>query len=220
MKILIFGDSFSAERYDQLVYSDFLQSDFGFETKNLAKMGSSNDLIYRTVIENCINQDPDNTFVLVGWSYYHRQEVVDADEICKKYSNYLNLVTLDWILDSGHAKSHHKELSLYSWNFPKLLVDFTTNLFMLSQWLQYKGFNYKFFSGADNSILHPWFIEQLDKHLNFYQDIKNNKNIFDINGFSIPKWAETNNIRTKHTGHLYEDGHKVFAKFVNDNFIR
>jgi len=219
MKILIFGDSFSANINEGNVYADFLSFNHGHEVENFARVGVSNDFIHRYVIENCLDRDSKDTFVLIGWSYLHRQEVNDYDHIVEdsfKFSG--NLVTLDWILKSEKAKSHHKELAMYDWNFVKLLTDFYTNAYILSQWLELKGFKYKFFN-ADPGEIHTYFIQQMS-FLKVYQAVCANKNIINFDDFSIPTWAKENNLETKPTGHLNsEKEHEIFADFINKNFL-
>ena len=89
--IYVNGDSYSERRVLDGAWSDYL----GVETHNNAKIGSSNDRIIRTTIED-IHQLGTNNIekVIIGFSFVMREEVWWDNE----------LVTLDSLRDEKNAR--------------------------------------------------------------------------------------------------------------------
>jgi hypothetical protein len=203
MNILVNGDSYSALDKHNNAYSQHLLGNI----TNIAERGCSNDRIFRSTIEYCIHTKPD--FVIIGWSFIHRQEVVDAHN---------RFITLDFVLNEKKVADHYKMLADYDWNYKKLMLDFYTQVYTLSSWLALQNIKYSFFSAADNSIntinYHPDLLEY-----NIVKSVLNDKHIQDLHSWSIKGWSEKYNVNTTPTGHLLFPGQKLFAEYINDNFI-
>lgn len=202
MNVLVNGDSFSAPDKNNSSYSNFLTGN----VTNIAERGCSNDRIFRTTFEYCLTNKPD--FVIVGWSYIHRQEVTHNHA----------LKTLDWVLDEKHVDDHYKMLVDYEWNYKKLITDFYTQVSILSSWLESNNIKYYFFSAADNSFQTLEHYSNL-LELEFVKHVLNNSSIANLHNWSIKHWAETANVNTKPSGHLLFDGQRKFAEYINENII-
>ena len=53
-------------------------------------------------------------------------------------------------------------------------------------------------------------------YMEVYKSINSNINIINLNQFNIPNWGIENKVKQTPTGHLLQDGHELFAKFLID----
>jgi len=223
--IYVNGDSYSARMTNQQVYSDFLRKRLQQFVINQAVIGSNNNRIFRTSIESLIKlrqASPDNEILaIIGISFVTRDEIWYEDNDQKILSKIpdLNhypeskLITADFLL-SDNMWSTAKAI-LLDLNINRQLTHFYTNLFMFVNTLKMYNIDYLIFSGANNE---NWGNAQWNylKSLEMFKICGTDSNIIDLHKFSIPKFAETNNIATTSTGHLLEDGHEKFSQFLLD----
>ncbi len=168
-----------------------------------------------------------NPLVIIGWSFIRRMEVWyygESDDIKKRApDNYARttadryrFITLDWILGTKEATDYHKNLLIDDPSYlHKIIVDFYTDIFLLSNYLKSKNINYLFFSGANNEECNPyWFQPATDLHMCYH--VLNNDCIKPIHEFSIANWAKTHDKDCTETWHLSENGHKDFSKVIQE----
>lgn len=224
--IFVNGDSYSAPTTHQ-VYADFLSKELGIPVTNIAVVGSNNQRILRSSINqlNDLQAQYSNPLIIIGWSFIRRLEVWYYGKKSNVLSripdrtlvdDHLNprLVTLNVLLSLNEATLEQKSLVNEDLFIHKQLTDFYTNLYMFSQLLDSRGLKYFCFSAAKNFDCpvddFPWI-----NSLNFVQDVINNPNIYKLHDFCILDWAKTNDPGSHPiTGHLSEYGHEQFAKLI------
>ena len=219
--LLINGDSYSAEIKNSKVYGDFLSEALGIPIKNFARAGSNNKRILRSTIEYLseIKQQYHNPLVVVGWSFVRRQEVWyygnNTDIIQKIHDNpNSRLVTLDHLLNAKEATLEQKSMVLPDLQIHKSLVDFYTDLYLFSNFLQCQNVKYFWFSSARNTDCPVHCFPYLAS-LKQVQAVSQDPNIFQLHDFCIINWAKENDPEADPvTGHLSENGHKKFANFL------
>lgn len=217
--IIVNGDSYSAVDYRHRVYSDYLADKLNIPVINISAVGSSNDRITRSTIEQIIKTSDQftNPLVIVGWSFIRRIEVwyygKNTNILNRGYDN-LNFVTLEWLINAGEATLEQKCLINDDLFVHKQLMDFYTQVYLLSQFLKNNNCAYFFFSAAKNCEVpincFPA-IEQLEQ----VQAVSRDPSIFNLHSFYIMDWALQNDPDcNKTTGHLSNDGHKKFSEFL------
>lgn len=202
------GDSYSASAPTS--WADGLANSLGTNYKNDAQPGCSNHRIFRSSIEQLINlkKQYSNITTVIGFSFVTREEVWDE--------RTGSLFTLDKLLKRRKINDELK-LKLTDLNINHQMVHFYTNLFMFVNLLESWNINYLLFSAAKNIDFQFMNWDHL-KSLEIYKSISSNKKIIDLHSFCIPEWAKQNNVKTTDTGHLLADGHKIFAKYLLDNY--
>lgn len=224
--IIVNGDSYSAKTHHK-VYSDFVESDTNIPVINLAVAGSNNQRIARSTIEKLIEvkEKYKNPLVIVAWSFIRRIEVwyyghnpgviskipdrVDAPDHLQS-----RLITLDMLVNLGHATLEQKCLVNEDLFVHKHLIDFYTMLYSFAHTIQSLGADLFCFSAAKNTDIpvHSFpYIESLRQ----VQWCQQQPNIHKLHDFCIKDWAELNDPhRNAVTGHLGEDGHRKFANEI------
>lgn len=217
--IIVNGDSYSAASHKQRVYSDYLADALNIPVVNIAAIGSSNDRITRSTIEQVIKTTSQfaNPLVIVGWSFVRRIEVwyhgKKLSVLTRCFDN-LNFVTLDWLMAEGEATLEQKCLVNEDLFVHKQLMDFYTQVYLLSQFLKNNNYSYFFFSAAKNCEI-PINSFPAIEQLGQVQAVINDPSIFDLHDFYIMDWAFKNDPGCHQvTGHLSEDGHKKFSIFL------
>jgi len=225
--IYINGDSYTALA-DNNVYSDFLQEYFpNTSIRNAAIRGSNNDRIFRSSVEH-ISSLGGKSLVIIGFSFLTRQELwydgnrkdiiaTANDETIRDYPIVRDLpfpipmITLDKVYKKENTELY--KMLMVSENIVKKLIDYYTNLVMLRGFLRDRGIDYIIFSAANNSDL--GYENEFIYKTNVYKTVQQDKRIKDVEEFSIPFFAANHELRTTSTGHLLEDGHKEFAKYLH-----
>ena len=224
--ILINGDSYSAKNHKHKVYSDFLQQQFDVPVYNYAWPGSNNQRIIRSTLEH-VHQYK-NPLVLIGWSFIRRIEVwyygnkrsilnriPDRDQTIDDSKNP-RLTTLDILLTENEATLEQKCLVNEDLFVHKQLTDFYTGLYMFAHTLESMNIQYKFFSAARNTEI-PINSFPYIESLHQVQWCAQNKNFYKLHDFCILNWAKENDPDAHPvTGHLSENGHKLFANFLQE----
>jgi hypothetical protein len=222
------GDSYSAPD-NHKVWADYVAVDLGLPLTNLAVSGSNNKRIMRSTIEY-IESDGmigKNPLVIIAWSFIRRLEVWyygESEKIKSKApdnhsrvsEDRYRFITLDWLLGTKESTDYHKNLVIEDrMHLHKILVDFYTDLFLFSAYLNAKNIDYLFFSGANNEECNPyWFVPATDLHMCYH--VLNNNRVKSIHDFSIAHWAKQHDKDCTETWHLSENGHKDFSKIVGE----
>jgi hypothetical protein len=228
--LLVNGDSYT-EPTDTLVWADHLGLELGVPVVNLAIRGSNNKRILRSTIEylesdHMLGKSP---LVVIGWSFLRRLEVWyygDKKELLDRAPDNqdrgpdarLRFITLDWLLDSKEATDYHKNLIINSPNeLHKMIVDFYTDLFLMTRYLKSRAINYFFFSSGIQEELNPyWFMPATDLHLCY--SVLNDPAIINFSDFSLAKWSKENDPNCREvTHHLSPEGHKKFSHFLKES---
>lgn len=233
--IIVNGDSYSASHTNDMVYSDHVSQHLNIPVFNIAKPGSSNDRITRSLIEKVleISSSYNSILVLVAWSFIRRKEVwyygnnenvffrmPDASPDPAKLTKNLRLVTLDFLLNLNEATLEQKALIDTAGNIHKQLVDFYTHVFLTSQFLKNNNIDYRFFSGANNSDIKISAFPAIE-NLQQVQAVLNDSNVFQLHNFSVQSWAQSNDPYHKpQTGHLSAQGHKAFSNWIIERIIQ
>jgi len=217
--IIVNGDSYSACSNEHRVYSDYLKDVFNVPVFNISVIGSSNDRITRSTIEQVIKTTKQfkNPLVIVGWSFVRRIEVWyygDKHGLVDRQHDNLSFVTLNRLLNAGEATPEQKCLIDEELFVHKQLMDFYTQVYLLSQFLENKNISYLFFSAARNCDLPINSFPEIEQ-LHQVQAVLKNPNILNLYVFNIHDWAiEHDPDHSKLTGHLSESGHKKFSTFL------
>lgn len=217
--VIVNGDSYSALQLGHKVYSDHLQQRLNIPVFNIASVGSSNDRITRSTVEQVLTTAAQfvNPLVIVGWSFIRRIEVwyygQNPKGLAQRHDNS-NFVTLDWLLHQGLATVEQKCLINDDLFVHKQLMDFYTQVYLLSQFLQHHNCAYFFFSAAKNCELPMHCFPDLEK-LQQVQAVIRDPAIFDLHDFYVMDWALSNDPQCNPTtGHLSAYGHEKFASLL------
>lgn len=215
------GDSYSAP----IGWPEQLASRLDVTCYNLSVIGSSNDRILRTTIESVEKYISQNLkpYVIIGWSFIQRTEIwyhgPDERIIRRGRQSNLNqssrLVTADWIPDN-ELSQQIKEMIASVEAIDKKIIDWYTDIFLLSRYLRAHAINYVFFSAADNK---PFPINSWPdfKDLALVRNVNQDPGIYKLHDFCIPDYARKYDKDCKEpTGHLSAEGHKKFSDFMFD----
>jgi len=234
--IIVSGDSYSALHMHtkDMVYSDYISQRLDIPVFNIAKPGSSNDRIMRSLVEKTLEMLPryKSILVLVALSFIRRREVwyygnseniffrmPDVSPDPADWPKNLRLVTLDLLLKHNEATLEQKVL-IDPTQIHKQLVDFYTNIFLTSQFLKNNNIDYRFFSGADNSDANINCFPAIE-NLQLVQAVIKDPKIFQLGNFSIQSWAKSNDPEhSPTTAHLSPQGHENFSKLVIERIIQ
>jgi hypothetical protein len=216
--IYVNGDSYSAENSGSKCYSDFLHDKLNIPVFNKASAGGNNYRITRIALENILemkSQHP-SMLAILGMSFITRDEIwyddIEQSQVIPDRAEFpQSRLATSRVLDNGPwDKIKDRIVDL---NINRQLVHFYTNLYMLTQTLENFGIDYFIFSAARNDGWREanWsFINSLQ----IVKECNSNPKIFNLHDFSIPVFAEQNNIKTTNTGHLFENGHDKFSDFL------
>jgi hypothetical protein len=222
--IFINGDSYSQEITNSKVYANYIGEAFDLPVINKAVAGSSNKRILRSSVEyiNELLANGKTPLVIIGWSFIRRIEVWyygNSRSILnkipdKKNAAYLKTITLDWLVDSKEMTLAYKSLINNDLEIHKALLDFYLDLYLLKNFLQSKNLNYLFFSAARNTDCPLNCFPDITTQ-NFVTDVAADSKIYKLHEFCIMNWAFENDSECHSvTGHLSENGHKSFSKFL------
>jgi hypothetical protein len=222
--VFINGDSYSASNSKFKVYGNYIAEKLNLPLINLAKSGSNNDRILRSSIEFLEGTNFKSPMVIIGWSFIRRLEVwyygnnekvlsYIPDQDHKDHKN-LKFITLDHLLNENEATIEQKALVNEDLFVHKQLVNFYTDLFLFSKYLQNQNFKYFFFSAAKNNDM-PINCFPAVENLCMVQTVTRDPNIYKLHDFYIKDWANTyDNQAHNVTGHLSVDGHQKFADYL------
>lgn len=209
-----------------LVFSDYLQQHFpNTQFINNAIAGSNNDRIFRSSIEHILDLVNKNksVFVIIGFSFCSRHEVVYKgnnqsltdvihNHMCRDFNNIkYPLTTLDRILHDDPSVFHQTQYD--NLDRTQQVLEFCNKLIMFAGWCKSLGVEYFLFSGSNNTDVAKcnW---DVIKNTQAYNNIQNDKCIHNIFNFCIPHYAQQNNFETTSSGHLLQNGHENFAKYL------
>lgn len=210
------------------VYSNYLEKDLNVPVYNIAAIGTNNQRIVRSTIEQVLElkQQGKTPLVLIGWSFVRRIEVwyygnkksvLDRIPDCKKGNDeHRNpkFVTLDVLLSENEATVEQKCLINEDLFVHSQLTTFYTNLYLLANTLESLGLEYRFFSAAKNTDMPVNSFPYIES-LRQVQWCINNKHFYQMHNFCVLNWAKENDTDANPTtGHLSVEGHKKFAKFL------
>lgn len=222
--VFVNGDSYSAPINQSKVYAEYVAEYLRLPLINIAVPGSNNDRILRSSVEFLSTSDYQSPLVLIGWSFIRRLEVWYygnnqkilnrlPDKTSDDHKN-LCLVTLDWLINENEATIEQKLLINEDLFVHKQLVNFYTDLFLFSKYLQKQDLTYFFFSAAKNNEI-PIHCFPSIENLSMVQSICQDPNIHQLHDFFIMDWAKKHDPGSHPvTGHLSPDGHKKFANYL------
>jgi len=162
--------------------------------------------------------------VIVGWSFIRRLEVwyygsnkrvlnLIPDQSSEEHKN-LRLVTLDWLINENEATVEQRALIDEDLFVHKQLINFYTDLFLFSNFLQKRNISYFFFSCARNNDT-PINCFPAIENLNMVQEVTQDPNVYKLHEFFIMDWARKYDADASPlTGHLSANGHKNFADYL------
>lgn len=229
--LLVNGDSYSATQLQHKVYSYFIAEDLGIESVNIAKQGSNNDRIFRSTVEAVLDllAQGHRPMVIVGLSFIRREEVwlTDIDSIMsarvkEQYpritndSQILPTATLDWVVSDPRWKKQFQHLVIEDFYIHKKLLDFYTNVFLLTSFLRLHQLPYLIFSAAKNTESPVESFPAID-NLQLVKEVIKDPFVIDLHTHHVMEWAKNNDPKAnKTTGHLSEDGHRKYATWLLD----
>lgn len=220
--LLVNGDSYSAPTETFPVYADIIANKLKVPLHNLAVRGVSNDRITRSTVEQIEKLKKQNIkpFVLIGWSFVSRVEIYyhgPTHEVINRAPDSLErLITLDWVPDNEVNKELKDYLSSID-TIEKKMIDWYTQLYLLSNYFKLADIPYWFFSAADNSYFDITNYKSY-QDLHIVQSVLNDQKIYKLHQFHIRTWGDTNDPqRSPKTFHLSESGHRKFSDFVLEN---
>ena len=214
--VFVNGDSYST---GNLTYGDYLAEYFRVPVKQFAQAGSSNDRILRTTIEYLheIRKQYKNPLVIIGWSFVRRIEIwyyENKKRVLRliKDNPQSRFITTDWLLPE-ELTLEQKAMVPIDLHIHKKLTDFYTQLYLFGNLMDNMNLDYFCFSGADNTDCPTHCFPYIDS---LYQIkwVQQNKAMFRLHDFCVANWAFKNDSECKSTGHLSEQGHRKFAKFI------
>ena len=223
-EIIINGDSYSATGRVR-PWGTELGQQLQTPVTNIARIGSNNDRITRTTIEQVLACDQNKKLlVIVGWSFIRRIEVWYYGDNTKVKSHmpdqhkeeWLNprFITLDALANLNEITLEQKCLINEDLFVHKQLTDFYTNVYLLSQFLQNQKADYLFFSAAKNSEI-PISSFPYVENLQQVQKVLGDHRIMNLHDFYVHQWAlENDTDANQTTGHLSNTGHCKFANFI------
>ena len=158
---------------------------------------------------------------IAGWSFIRRLEVWyygNNHQVNSRIPDQLTgdtkLVTLNVLFNLNEATLEQKSLINEDLFIHKSLIDFYNNLYTFGHWLESQNINYFWFSAACNtdSPIHCFpYIQSLKQA----QWVTQNPQIHQLHEFCILDWAKKNDPASHPvTGHLSEQGHKMFSKII------
>ncbi len=219
--LVVNGDSYSAEFDSFPSYGKLIAKQMNIPFCNLAVVGSSNDRIVRSTLEyyESIKNNYKNPLFVIGWSFLHRIETWycghNAQVLKRAPDNLSRLVTVDWIPDN-ELSDNIKSLITDITTVDKKIIDWYTNLYMLSNFFTKSDIDYWFFSAADNTSFDITTFGSFST-MKIVNHVMNNNRIFNLHNFCVSKWsAQHDSNRTPTTGHLSQFGHEKFSKFILD----
>lgn len=207
--IIVNGDSYTAETYEHMVYSQYIsETSDHHHVLNYAMAGCGNKRIFRSTVEAVAQAKKDfsNILCIIGYSFLHRKEIWyegnDEKLLARCYNT--RLITSSWLNDDIPT--------IYELNDNLVLTQFYDDLFMFYNTLENLNCKYYIFPGAQNlfCIKYKKYLENLYT----YQMCKSNVNIVPMESFCIANFARSKNLPTKFTGHMNQQGHREFAKHL------
>ena len=222
--VIVNGDSYSAPNSQFRVYAEYIAKKLNVPLVNLALVGSNNERILRSSIEYLSTTNFNSPLVLIGWSFVRRLEVWYygnnkkvlgrvPDQSHEEHKN-LRLITLDHLINENAATIEQRALINEDLFVHKQLVNFYTNLFLFSTFLQKEHINYFFFSAAKNNEI-PLHCFPAIENLSMSQSVVRDPNVYKLHNFFIQDWSKKHDPESiSATGHLSASGHKNFADYL------
>ena len=222
--LLVNGDSYSAPFGNQ-EYGVRLSAEMKLPLINLSKSGSNNDRIFRSTIEavNHLTAQNKEIFVVLALSFVRRTEVwvTDADkhrialqreQFPQQNEEHLVLptFTLDWVKHLPGLASQFKHLVVDDFYVHKRLLDFYTQIFLVSSFLKMRNIPYVIFSAARNTDC-PIKCFPAIQNLSIVQQVITDPAILNLHDDCFLDWASRNDPDADVTGHLSVEGHIKYA---------
>ena len=214
--IVINGDSYSAIDRRFPVYGHHLERELGIPVINIAFPGSSNDRITRSTIEHVssLQQKFTNPLVIINWSYTSRQEIWYTGKnyrIKETFIDNSQFITMDWLMtEQEMTKEQKASLIFRQQQTHKQLTDFYTQLLLVSNFLENHHIDYLFLC---TNIPLPNDCRSYIESLHSYKWCTKNPKFLKL---TISDWGLANDTECAPTGHLSENGHKIFANFLQE----
>ena len=222
--LLVNGDSYSAPFGNQ-EYGARLSAEMKLPLVNLAKAGSNNDRIFRSTIEavNHFTAQQQKVFVVLALSFVRRTEVwiTDANEhgVVLQKEQFpeqdrehlvLPTFTLDWVQNLPRLASQFKHLVVDDFNVHKKLLDFYTQIFLVSNFFKMQNIPYVIFSAARNTDC-PVNCFPAIQNLSMVQQVIADPAVVPLHDDCFLDWASRNDPDANVTGHLSAVGHAKYA---------
>jgi len=222
--VVVNGDSYTAPDNQFKVYAEYVAEKLNLPLVNLACPGSNNERILRSSTEFLLKTGFKSPLIIIGWSFIRRLEVWYygnnkkilnriPDQSVEDHAN-LRLITLDHLINENEATIEQCALINEDLFVHKQLINFYTDLFLFSNFLQKEKISYFFFSGAKNNEI-PISCFPAIENLNMVQKVALDPNIYKLHDFFIMDWSRKHDPDASPvTGHLSADGHKNFADYL------
>lgn len=222
--LLVNGDSYSASFGNQ-EYGARLSAEMKLPFLNLAKAGSNNDRIFRSTIEavNHFTAQQQEVFVVLALSFVRRTEVwfTDADKygVALQKEQFppqdgdhlvLPTFTIDWVHSLPGLASQFKHLVVDDFDVHKKLLDFYTQIFLVSNFFKMRNIPYVIFSAARNTDC-PVKCFPAIQNLSMIQQVIADPAIVPLHDDCFLDWASRNDPAASVTGHLSAEGHTKYA---------
>ena len=230
--LLVNGDSYSVPLpgEQQFTYANQLQTITGINRMvNLALEGSANSRIIRSTVNYILSNTDKKILCVLGLTYPTRFEVQLAEKDFKLLNESIDRVKqynqLDWNSDnfpnfltsSWVDSTEYQILTSLTYDWQSLCyTNYYNDLFMLVNTLESLDVDYFIFNAApdmDGPSKDHEFLSLLPaKKL-----LDNNTRV--MLQFSIPQFAEDNNLKHTDTGHMYGCGHEFFSNFLYKKMV-
>jgi hypothetical protein len=222
--VIVNGDSYSAAKDQFKVYGEYIAEKLNLPLVNLAVQGSNNERILRSTTEFLLGTDFKSPLVIIGWSFIRRLEVWYYGSNKKVISRIpdqspedhtsLRLITLNHLINENEATIEQRALINEDLFVHKQLINFYTDLFLFSKFLQKEEISYFFFSGAKNNEI-PIHCFPAIENLSMVQSVTQDPSVYKLHDFFIMDWAKKHDPEASPvTGHLSATGHKNFADYL------
>lgn len=223
----------------QLSWAGFLQQSLGAsDFFNLGAAGAGNRYIASSVID-CIEHnriDPDTAMIMVMWSGPARKDALVSGEYWHLLSDYHLKTSMQncpdsyWIFSGGKSNSwpdHKETVKLFEQSYlvsdPVTLCKETLeNITRLQDYLQMRGFRYRFMSYANvwrsktESVVNgDYSLAHFVGNLPLYPSLQQNHWVFVNTAFDcIHEFCLERNLLTRDRFHPSPEGHQQFVQQV------
>lgn len=202
MKILTVGDSFTygEELADQqTAWPYLLAQQLSADVDNLAKPGSGNKRMVRTVVELADNYD----IIIVAWSHFARIESADAQGIFDVWPGSNQNV---WQGSTVHRRELVKYMTV-NYDDQYLYTDYLLNIILLQRYLESKNKQYVMLDSFNNNNF---------RHLNVALSAQvNAKTFLGWSRETMMEW--TYGTAKGPNGHFLEAGHQLVADKIYEH---
>lgn len=202
MKVLTVGDSFT---YGQELsdISNAWPNLLGYEVTNLAKPGSGNSRMVRTVIEHAVNYD----LIIIAWSHFARTEIADVNGV---YDIWPGCNNIQYDMHSPWRKQLIDYYTRYH-NDDYLYVEYLLNIILVQNYMKSQDKRYLMLDSFGNHQANQRVVEQNSKL------IKQIDSKFYIGWPKESMMEWTYGLPKGPGGHFLEQGHQHIADKINEH---